>query len=202
MHVLIWMILGCESRPQPGSPVVFVDADKSYKSLSEESVQEEDSQKEDSQKEDSTENNNSDEDPFSDRSFEISSDEMANNKDSVPDDSKQNISDLTVNQGTKTDPVEQGETVGDPKSEDESGGGELLDSIKMPFVLVDLLETVPPRAVLRLPSGDEIVAKAGMLIPKYNVLVLAVGTESATLVKVFEDGDTSRMEPLYLTPLY
>ena len=201
MHVLIWSIWGCESRPQPGSPVVFVETEESGNTLSEEVVQE----KGNSEEEESLEDDKSDDDLFSDRSFEVSSEQMIKNDASaVLSTSKEEGTVQSNNNGiVTTDTVGQEEPVNDPRDDaDTKSDSDPLSSNNMPFVLVDLLETVPPRAVLMLPSGEEIVVKAGMLIPEFNMIVLAVGTKSATLVRVSGAGDTSDMEPLRLTPLY
>ena len=195
MHVLIWILWGCESRPQPGSPVVFVKTEQSSNTLSQEIVQAQDS----SQDEKPSEDNKSSDDLFSDSSFELSSDQMNNKNVAAMKDSKIQAANVASDYEEPADFVQE-EAIEDSSSDEV--GSNPLESISMPFVLVDLLETVPPRAVLRLPSGEEMVAKAGMLIPKYNVVVLAVGTNSATLVKISGAGDTSNMEPLNLTPLY
>mgnify|MGYP004149466501 CR=1 FL=1 len=197
MHVLIWTILGCESRPQPGAPLVLVEAEKGSKFSSEENAQELSSEQGNA-----SNDGKADDDFFSDNSFELSSDQMAK------------TDDPSVRTGTESEEASKNNTVASPakivderEELEEEELGENLDhssetQIDLPIVLVDLLDTVPPRAVLMLPGGEEIVVKAGMLLPEHDIVVLAVGTKSATLVKVSAAGDTSNMEPLHLTPLY
>ena len=144
--------MGCEPRPQPGTPVVLVETDKSSNTLSEDGDQELDSEdSEDSQ------NKKSDDDFFSDNTFELSSDQM--NEPAGPltegdTDKAQPIS--TSSNELPTDEVSvdvAGRASQDDGSADEAEGSET--QMNLPIVLVDLLDTVPPRAVLMLPSGEE-----------------------------------------------
>lgn len=47
----------------------------------------------------------------------------------------------------------------------------------------------PPRAILGLPSGEEIVVTPGSMLPAAGVVVMAIGTESVDLAEIKPAGD-------------
>ena len=214
MHVLIWTILGCESRPQPGAPVVLVESTErenrflstdqaqgeANNSLKDKDSKDKDSKNKDSKNKDSknkdSETKDSEDSFFKDNSLEIPSENM-NTEEIVSTESSYAASTTTTVNPTNTNPQHLG-----LPSQNNLGAENMGLTSNAPVVLVKLIEGSPPRGVLRLPSGEEIVVSAGRIIPEHNLVVWAVGTKSATLVKISAQGDTSTMEPLYLSPLY
>lgn len=61
---------------------------------------------------------------------------------------------------------------------------------------------VPPRGVLGLPDGRELVVQAGSLLPEVGVVVLAVGNGTLDLVEVTPAGDHATVTPRTLTAQY
>lgn len=71
---------------------------------------------------------------------------------------------------------------------------------------VRLLSTVPdaqpPRAVLGLADGKEIVVTPGQLVPEARVIVLAVGRDRAQIAEVTPVGDHATVRATMLEALY
>jgi hypothetical protein len=69
--------------------------------------------------------------------------------------------------------------------------------------LVSTLDgTVPPRAVLGLPDGQERVVQAGDLLPEARVVVLAVGRDLVQIAQITPRGDHAAIEPVFLRSLF
>lgn len=60
----------------------------------------------------------------------------------------------------------------------------------------------PPRAVLGLSSGAELVVEAGDMVPEEQLIVLAVGADAVQVAHVRPDGDRAEVRAEVLTPLY
>jgi hypothetical protein len=60
----------------------------------------------------------------------------------------------------------------------------------------------PPRAILGLGDGREIVVEPGTFVPEERVIVMAIGAEAVQIAHVEPAGDRSRIETQVLTPLY
>jgi hypothetical protein len=72
-----------------------------------------------------------------------------------------------------------------------------------PLRLVSTLTTTqPPRAILGLPDGEEIVVTAGEMVPKHNVVVMAVGQDRVQLAQVSPSGDHAQVSELVLVAQY
>lgn len=72
-----------------------------------------------------------------------------------------------------------------------------------PVRLVKTLpEAQPPRAILGLPDGTEIVVSPGSLIADQGLVVLSVGKTSLDLARVTAAGDHATIAPLTLTAQY
>lgn len=60
----------------------------------------------------------------------------------------------------------------------------------------------PPRAILGMPDGKEVVVKAGDLLPDVGVVVLAVGNDVVQLGRIRPQGDHAQVDSVFLTPMY
>lgn len=60
----------------------------------------------------------------------------------------------------------------------------------------------PPRAILGLGDGREIVVEPGTFVPEERVIVMAIGAEAVQIAHVEPAGDRSRIETQVLTPMY
>jgi hypothetical protein len=60
----------------------------------------------------------------------------------------------------------------------------------------------PPRAVLGLPTGKEVVVSPGSMVPEVGVLVIAVGQGTVDLALVTPEGDHARVEQRTLHAQY
>ncbi len=129
--------------------------------------------------------------------------------------------------GTETEEVTQVEELPAPDSTETEGEGEiegateveepvldpalenLPDPVGMPVQpgwAVRLVATVPnaqpPRAVIGLPSGVEVVVSPGSMVPEAGLLVVAVGAGFVDLAQVTPDGDHARVEQRTLRAQY
>ena len=72
-----------------------------------------------------------------------------------------------------------------------------------PVRLVKTLpETNPPRAILGLPSGEELVVSPGSMIPDHGLVVIAIGPNSAQIAQVTPQGDHAAISPVTLQTMY
>lgn len=69
-------------------------------------------------------------------------------------------------------------------------------------VVSTLTEVQPPRAVLGLPSGKEIVVQPGAMLPDERLVVLAIGRAGVQVAHILPDGYATRIEPITLPALY
>jgi hypothetical protein len=60
----------------------------------------------------------------------------------------------------------------------------------------------PPRAVLGLPTGAEVVVSPGSMVPEVGVVVIAVGRGTVDLAVVTPEGDHARVEQRTLHAQY
>ena len=71
---------------------------------------------------------------------------------------------------------------------------------------VRLVTTVPnaspPRAILGLPDGREVVVNPGSMVPDLGIVVVAITPNSADLAKVIPAGDHATIESVTLTAQY
>ena len=59
----------------------------------------------------------------------------------------------------------------------------------------------PPRAILGLPSGEEVVIRPGMQLPEENLVVMSIGAKAVVLARIHTNGDHARVEHLTLPSL-
>ena len=72
-----------------------------------------------------------------------------------------------------------------------------------PIRLVKTLpETNPPRAILGLPSGEELVVSPGSMVPAHGLVVIAIGPNSAQIAQVTPQGDHAAISPVTLQTMY
>jgi len=60
----------------------------------------------------------------------------------------------------------------------------------------------PPRAVLGLPSGKEIVVTPGTMIPEQGLVVVAIGPNRVQLGQVTSQGDHANITSITLDAMY
>ena len=76
-------------------------------------------------------------------------------------------------------------------------------AIAWPIRLVKTLpETNPPRAILGLPSGEELVVSPGTMVPEHGLVVIAIGPNSAQLAQITPQGDHAAVSALTLHTMY
>lgn len=69
--------------------------------------------------------------------------------------------------------------------------------------LVQVLADVqPPRAILGLADGSEIVVQAGAFVDAHRLVVLAIGRDAVQVARIVPEGYYARVEPQTLTPLF
>jgi hypothetical protein len=71
---------------------------------------------------------------------------------------------------------------------------------------VRLVTTVPnaspPRAILGLPDGREVVVNPGSMVPDLGLVVVAISPNSAEIAKILPAGDHATIESMTLTAQY
>jgi hypothetical protein len=60
----------------------------------------------------------------------------------------------------------------------------------------------PPRAILGLPDGRELVVTPGTLLPDARLVVMAVGRDMVQIAEVTPVGDHADVVSRTLTPMY
>lgn len=65
-----------------------------------------------------------------------------------------------------------------------------------------LADTQPPRAVLALGEGDEVVVQPGTFVPRARLVVLAIGRDAVQVAHVEPEGDHTRVTTEILQPFY
>lgn len=60
----------------------------------------------------------------------------------------------------------------------------------------------PPRAILGLPDGQELVVRPGTMVPAAGVVVMSVGAGSVELARILPAGDHALVQSQTLTPQY
>jgi hypothetical protein len=79
----------------------------------------------------------------------------------------------------------------------------LPPAAQFPVRLVSTLPGAqPPRAVLGLPSGQEVVVTPGSILAEQGLIVMTVGAGRASLAKVSNAGDHANVETVELTAQY
>jgi hypothetical protein len=65
-----------------------------------------------------------------------------------------------------------------------------------------LPDTIPPRAILGLPDGREVVVSPGTMLPEVGVVVMAVGRERLQVAKISAVGDHAAVQEITLSSQY
>ena len=69
----------------------------------------------------------------------------------------------------------------------------LLDA-GWPLVVVKTLSDLnPPRAILGMPNGDEIVVKPGQVLEDHKLVVMAIGSQRVDIVRISQQGDRASL---------
>lgn len=71
-----------------------------------------------------------------------------------------------------------------------------------PRVVSILHHTQPPRAILNLPNGDEVVVSPGDMLPELRLVIMAIGADLVQLAEVTPVGDHTEIREFYIHPLY
>ncbi len=79
----------------------------------------------------------------------------------------------------------------------------IASAMSWPVRLVKTLpETNPPRAILGLPDGRELVVSPGTMVPEHGLVVIAIGPNSAQIAQITPQGDFAAVSPLTLQTMY
>jgi hypothetical protein len=83
-----------------------------------------------------------------------------------------------------------------------SSGADLVDAGWGTRVVAIMPDAQPPRAILGLPSGEEVVVEPGSMVPAARVVVLAVGADGVQVAHVTPHGDRTRVRTEMMLPLH
>lgn len=110
-----------------------------------------------------------------------------------------------VAEGTPTGPAPTepaAEAAPPPPPPPPAGAAPLLAAQPSPWP-VRLVKTVPeaqpPRAILALPDGKELVVTPGALVAEQGLVVMSIGRNTAELVQVKAAGDHAQITPITLS---
>jgi hypothetical protein len=67
------------------------------------------------------------------------------------------------------------------------------------LVITIFLPTDPPRAILSLPGGKEIVVRPGQMVPEFGLIVLSIQADSVEISRVEPDGHRATVHNEVLT---
>ena len=68
-----------------------------------------------------------------------------------------------------------------------------------PIVVIDTAYDLnPPRALIALPSGEEVSVQAGQMLPQYNLVVMSIGKNAVDFVRISQIGSQTKVEPLQI----
>lgn len=65
-----------------------------------------------------------------------------------------------------------------------------------------VVEGTPPRAILGMPDGSEVVVKPGTMLAEHQLVVLAIGRNAVQVAEVVPSGDHARVTTQVLSSLY
>jgi hypothetical protein len=69
-------------------------------------------------------------------------------------------------------------------------------------LVMTLPQAQPPRAILGLPGGKEIVVTPGSMVPEEGLVVMSVGRDRVQLARIQPQGDHAAVAELTLTTQY
>jgi hypothetical protein len=89
------------------------------------------------------------------------------------------------------------------KEADSAGTAAISVANNWPLRLVKTMpETNPPRAILGLPTGEEIVVNPGTMIPAHRLVVTSIGPRTTDLVLIEPQGDHTAISAISLQTQY
>jgi hypothetical protein len=109
-----------------------------------------------------------------------------------------------IDPATVVEPEPEPEPMATPAPVAEASGlGSALGDLGFGVrVVAVLMHTQPPRAILGLPSGAELVVEPGSFVDEARLVVLAVGTEGVQVAHVLPHGDRTKVSTEVLQPLH
>ena len=72
----------------------------------------------------------------------------------------------------------------------------------MPTLITTLTSGPVPRAVLTMPSGEEVVVRAGDLLSEEGVIVMAIGSDRVELASISAEAGQAKVENITLAAHY
>ena len=200
---LFLMFFSCTQMEDPGAPFAAVEMDTQKNYTPSQASQESDSKEESSPKETesaSEKEENPDSETHEDfvKKEEIivsSSVDAEEKKTEEPQANVEDVVSVVAPPKTETDTIEQ------PNSQPEKIETASSQN-EWPMRLVKTeMQLNPPRAILGLPNGEEIVIRSGTFIDDYKLVVMGIGTRSVSLAKVLPQGDHASIETIQLFSL-
>jgi len=106
---------------------------------------------------------------------------------------------------SETEPAEA-EAVDEEPAEDDRGDADpvgVADQAAWGVRLIQTLDTrQPPKAVLGMPDGEELIVTSGSMLPDVGIVVIAVGKDMVQLAHVIPEGDHAEIETKILNAQY
>jgi hypothetical protein len=138
--------------------------------------------------------------------FSISSEELAEN--AKEETKAEPVTAVQIERASVSPPTQAAST---PQPSPSPAPPEAAPSSHWPQTLgkswpVRLVTTVPnaspPRAILGLPNGKEVVVNPGTMVPEFGLVVVAISPGSAELAKIAPAGDHATIESVTLRAQY
>ena len=157
-------------------------------------------------KEDSTDET---EDVEEDEVFTISSEELAANA-NIEDENEPPPGVKATEEPASPAPADvpvaqpKGESVqsAPPTVPATSGWGDVIGKAWPVRLVTTVPNATPPRAILGLPDGREVVVNPGSMVPDMGLVVVAIAPDSAELARIAPAGDHATIETMTLRAQY
>ena len=89
-----------------------------------------------------------------------------------------------------------------PVGPGSSGWGDVIGKAWPVRLVTTVPNATPPRAILGLPDGREVVVNPGSMVPDMGLVVVAIAPDSAELARIAPAGDHATIETMTLRAQY
>ena len=99
-------------------------------------------------------------------------------------------------------PVPTPQKTADGVAPTSSGWGDVIGKAWPVRLVTTVPNATPPRAILGLPDGREVVVNPGSMVPDMGLVVVAIAPNSAELARIAPAGDHATIETMTLRAQY
>ena len=141
--------------------------------------------------------------PEEEEAFTLSSEELAPGAEVSPKDPPQEAASPASNPAPQAAaPAEAAAPIPPPAPASTHGWPQQLGTAWPVRLVTTVPNASPPRAILGLPDGKEIVVNPGSMVPDLGLVVVAISPGAAELAKIAPAGDHATIESVTLRAQY